>query len=486
MKRVYPVAAAGLLGALLFGAAYFREASVSQAAVSPPVGPAATHGLPPRPGLVPSLELQGVASCAAASCHGANDFNPKKGSEYSIWVASDPHRKAYRVLSDPRSVRMQEILIKAGLATAGQPANANPVCLKCHALGGHALPVQDPCRLPALVSDGVTCEGCHGPAQLWLTRHYKADWPTLSPAAKQELGFVDLKNLTVRAWTCTECHVGGPDQEVNHVLLAGGHPALRFELAGYHANLPKHWDEPKPGGDFEVRLWSLGQLVSADAAVRLLSYRAHQAADGRSIEWPELTEYDCFACHHDLQPGSSWRQSKRHIQGRRIGSIPYSSWYVGRLEPDSLSPAGKFLADLAGPDAQRAQMDLAALRKLMTVSRPNAAQTAARARETAQALSAWTERVEDVLCNRGLSRERVQAVTAALDADIARNESGANYDQAVQFYLALAAFQRNLPPSPALRERLLELKQSLLFPAGYDSPKNFVPAPLTPSSGSPK
>ncbi len=30
--------------------------------------------------------------------------------------------------------------------------------------------------------------------------------------------------------------------EVDHDLIAAGHPALRFEFATYFANLPPHWD----------------------------------------------------------------------------------------------------------------------------------------------------------------------------------------------------------------------------------------------------
>src|SRR5262249_26331440 len=66
--------------------------------------------LPPRPGEVPKYAAQGVSTCASMSCHNGNDLVVKKGSEYSVWVAVDPHVKAYRVLLEPRSTRMQEIL----------------------------------------------------------------------------------------------------------------------------------------------------------------------------------------------------------------------------------------------------------------------------------------------------------------------------------------------------------------------------------------
>src|SRR5262249_26203829 len=148
------------------------------------------------------------------------------------------------------------------------------------------------------------------PAEHWLTRHYQAEWKTLSPAQKQELGFANTKNLEVRAYVCAECHVGGPNQEVDHNLIAAGHPALKFELAAFHDLYPKHWDETV-APEFTAKLWSVGQLISADQAMRLLNYRAHGAATHTRSDWPEFTESDCFACHHNLLP-SSWRQSKEN------------------------------------------------------------------------------------------------------------------------------------------------------------------------------
>ena len=61
--------------------------------------------------------------------------------------------------------------------------------------------------------------------------------------------FRATKELAERAKVCTRCHVGrrSPDglltQEVNHDLIAAGHPRLNFEFAAYQENLPVHWDE---------------------------------------------------------------------------------------------------------------------------------------------------------------------------------------------------------------------------------------------------
>src|SRR5947208_2216032 len=74
------------------------------------------------------------------------------------------------------------------------------------------------------------------------------------------LGMTDTKNLFARARLCSGCHIGSPQQEVNHDLYAAGHPPLRFELASYEALIGrKHWDDaPRrvADADYEVQLWA--------------------------------------------------------------------------------------------------------------------------------------------------------------------------------------------------------------------------------------
>ena len=73
----------------------------------------------------------------------------------------------------------------------------------------------------------------------------------------------------------------------------------------------------------EAQAWRVGQVVSAEAALRLLIGRA-TAAKEKAQPWPEFAEYDCYACHHGLQ-GPSWRQ-KRGYAGRVPGSLRWNDW----------------------------------------------------------------------------------------------------------------------------------------------------------------
>src|SRR5918995_2932147 len=95
----------------------------------------------------------GPGSCAAAACHGA--IRPAAGgrilqTEYTTWIAQDRHARASEVLSNPVSVRMARIL---GLPAA----NSAQKCLACHTLDA---PQAQQAR--TFVSEGVSCEACHG------------------------------------------------------------------------------------------------------------------------------------------------------------------------------------------------------------------------------------------------------------------------------------------------------------------------------------
>src|SRR5262249_48335933 len=135
-----------------------------------------------------------------------------------------------------------------------------------------------------------------------------------------------------------------PVRDVNHDLIAAGHPRLNFEFAAFQANMPKHWeptaDEKKP--EYEFKSWAVGQAASAKAALDLLAYRAGH----ESQPWPEFTEYGCFACHHDLGASKDkdkgyvdWRQTPEHYKGRRPGALPWGTWYFALL-PAALESQG--------------------------------------------------------------------------------------------------------------------------------------------------
>ncbi len=130
---------------------------------------------------VRSLLPQGVGSCAATACHGgvSSGNYPSRvlRNEYTTWVTQDEHANAYQVLTSARSQRMVSLLPgKRG------PGLEDARCLACHATSGTG-PLERP---PTLVrQDGVGCESCHGPAELWLGAHTTGWWSGLTPTDKE-------------------------------------------------------------------------------------------------------------------------------------------------------------------------------------------------------------------------------------------------------------------------------------------------------------
>src|SRR5262249_44695634 len=142
-----------------------------------------------------------------------------KGSEHFTWIEIDAHARAYIVLFNERSQRIAKNL------QLSKPAHESNDCLVCHAAAPPASSREERFQ----VSDGVSCEMCHGPAEKWLGKHYLPDWRAKSDEEKATFGFVPTKNLLSRARACVTCHVGKRDADVNHDLIAAGHPRLVFE-----------------------------------------------------------------------------------------------------------------------------------------------------------------------------------------------------------------------------------------------------------------
>ena len=315
-----------ILGLVSAGAIAWLLGSVAASRESAP----ATRPAPPPPA---RFMLTGTSSCASSSCHN-QDVSGIKGREYAACLQDVAHRKAYAVLSDERSQRIVRNLYPELKNAPVVSPERDALCIKCHvhpAIQQAPILEVDGIRRFRL-EDGVSCEACHGAAGDWIGRHFRPEWKTLTPAEKSdEYGFAEVRSIGGRARTCVQCHVGTPDAEVNHDLIAAGHPRLAFEMSGYHAMMGKHWDEgldrnPAMGGrvDFEKQAWIEGQLITLDAALVLLK---HRLVNKRV----ELAEYDCYACHHDLSVGIGNKQD-RTFGARKPGELPWNTWNTCRLD----------------------------------------------------------------------------------------------------------------------------------------------------------
>lgn len=243
-------------------------------------------------------KFMGTGTCASSNCHGG--VSPRNSSsvlqnEFVTWQKRDKHATAYQVLLNSDSkIIARHMGIKA--------AEHEPLCLKCHStyIPNKALHGE---RFNA--EDGVTCESCHGAAEHWLQPHAQA---SATHENNLSLGLKDLASNAARAELCVSCHFGDEDKTVNHRLIGAGHPRLNFELDTFGTLQPKHWevdeDYIKRKGAYEpARAWLVGQLVLAMKQLdKLVSHDR-----SRFGAMPELTLFNCYACHHDLTD-DQWKQ----------------------------------------------------------------------------------------------------------------------------------------------------------------------------------
>ncbi len=414
-------------------------------------GPPAT--LPAAARVVPAT--LGVASCASAACHHANGDLGTQGSEYSTWAAVDPHSRAYQALFNADSKRIQANL-------GGGNAHENKLCLLCHGLGADVP--------QALHGDGTGCEQCHGPAEHWKSTHYQRGFDRSTP------GFVDLRDPKTRVRSCMKCHVGDGSREVNHDLIAAGHPRLKFEYAAYYANYPRHWtyreeQERKADPAREARNWLQGQAASAQASLELLASRASR----EDAPWPEFAEADCASCHHGLtspserQRRTADRAEAARKQGKTIrsGAIPWQTWYTSNLALLQDRAPGK-----TGARLRRILLDIDTEMQQRLPSRERVRKLAS---EAASLAGAWS----DAEASAKIDKDTAQAIVGR----IARNEAPVQegWDGGTQAYLGLAAmnYALNEMGAPGKDLPLKGLREALRgsFPKGtrplYDSPTGY-------------
>jgi hypothetical protein len=239
----------------------------------------------------------GTVTCANSLCHGSITpwhESPVLQNEYVTWSRLDKHARAYRVLHEDLS---RDIVRKLGLPT---PAHETKLCLDCHAHN-----VREPLRGERfLISDGITCEGCHGPAERWIKSHVE---PGATHADNLANGLYPTSSATDRAKLCLSCHWGNQDKFVNHRLMGAGHPRMSFELDTFTAISPAHflvdadYLARKPAVD-GVKVWAIGQALAVQEMMDLLA----DPKRGRDGLFPELVLFDCHACHSPMS-NANWR-----------------------------------------------------------------------------------------------------------------------------------------------------------------------------------
>jgi hypothetical protein len=296
-------------------------------------------------------EYYGVNSCK--KCH-TNGFDEKdtficRGTEFPIWEKQDKHALAYKVLGEKRAKDMAMIL--------GGNAQEREDCLACHGVLVPKKPditKNESYRL----EEGVSCVACHGPdltdpgdnAMLgWVLLHgpdnkaLRDRWRARSrPEKEAKFGMTDLWSPAKRTEICASCHVGNVElgRVVTHEMYAAGHPPLpSFEVVTFSNHMPRHWQylrekdkkvldlvmkfRPSEVDLEQTHLLAIGGLLTFRENLQLLAGKA------ATKDWPELANYSCYACHHELK-SKSWRQERGYAG--KPGRPPMREWPTALVE----------------------------------------------------------------------------------------------------------------------------------------------------------
>ncbi len=403
----------------------------------------------------------GPGSCAATSCHGS--VKPIAGSrilqnEYSTWIIQDKHSRAYQALTGDIGERVARIL------KLGAKAEDAPKCLACHALN----PPAEQRGRAFEISEGVSCENCHGPASGWLGPHTTRTWAHEKSVA---LGMHDTRDVIHRTEKCLECHLGTKNKFVDHEMIAAGHPDLYFELDSFSAVMPRHWKSPResqPGKQAEdaawagMREWSAGQAVQLRAAMERLTWRAKNERFDKKDVWPEYSELSCFACHHVLVPAKdSWRQEHGYI-GRRPGDPAWNSsrYAVFRLLAKQIDSA----------NAQELDRQLLAVSNEMSKLNPDRNAVAAAASAAAPLAQRIAGRLAAMQYDQAVTLRMLQRIP-----DDAENIALADERAAEQAAMAMdslyIAYSKEAKPANAadVRAAINALFQQLENPSSYNA-----------------
>jgi hypothetical protein len=304
----------------------------------------------------------GTGACSNAGCHSAapKDWPAPllcRCEEFNIWEAKDKHADAYSALLPEKNElakQMQRLL-------PGKKLHQRDDCLACHAVVIKDKALLERSKKTALfkIEQGVSCVVCHGPSREWVTKHGNVvefgEWRGLglTRAQKEQFGMNDLWDPIRRTELCASCHIGKVDGDpsqrkfVTHEMYAAGHPPLPpFEIATFSEEMPKHWQYLRdkkplsvqkelgyvPGEQEQTKLILVGAAVSLRESMKLLAEQATEALkaeEGSDKRVLDFSNFDCYACHHDLKP-QSWRQ-KRGFAGKP-GRLPMRPWPTALIE----------------------------------------------------------------------------------------------------------------------------------------------------------
>lgn len=392
--------------------------------------------------------LIGSSSCATATCHGnVVGRGPSWNHAHSTFTAKDPHAGAGLLLLDADS---REIVRRLDPKAAVDPFAFDRVlrsrCISCHATAAVADTIDSQPIASSLLAAGVSCESCHGAAESWVDAHLLNDWvgeARFQPAG----GMRDTESILGRARGCVRCHVGSRTEDslvrdMNHDLIAAGHPALRFDLLLYNENLPQHWSADNQSetkfNASAMQVRQIGRVAGLAASSRLAAERIEGHSTDPTIPIPEFSDYDCFACHQSLsieQFNLPPAGSGGNVESVSIGLPIWNAWHTsGQIELAGNRARLQALAPGSGVP-----------QKVASIGRSFAERYSQKAEELASGNATKTSELI-VSTFAKLESDRIidwsQAATILLDLDAALRDLNASDPEDQKFSSSLAALEQ--------------------------------------------
>lgn len=377
----------------------------------------------------------GVATCAGSTCHGAVEALKGVGvlqNEFITWQRNDKHAKAYSVLLNERSKRIARNL---GL----KAAHTAPLCLNCHA---DNVPKERRHRT-FQITDGVTCEACHGGAGRWIGTH-------ISAAATHQVnidnGLYPSADPMSRARLCLSCHFGDETRFVTHRIMGAGHPRMSFELDTFTAIQPAHFVVDKDYRDRKgawngVQVWAIGQAMALDILLDAIV----DPKRGRDGIFPELVLFDCFSCHRSLNE-QRWEPRESIGLGPGIPRISDANMIMMRIIAERVDSA------LADEFAQRT----------VTLHKSTRAGSYGEMLDAAKALKKVLNRLMEKFATHTFGKADVKALMAGVIADGLAGEYR-DYPAAEQATMALSAIVETMRNTGAINNSQFEALNAALL-----------------------
>ncbi len=376
----------------------------------------------------PDIKSPSITSCMTTACHGSNVADAKNWQRAGkIWFDSDPHARAYTSLLTETSARIVSRLAKKELKSTTPLSDEyrevlNTKCISCHSNEN----VSESQRVL-----GADCQVCHGSADAWGSEHYSSEWKLLGKNRFDGTERINVESIAGRAKVCASCHVGeldrkmgptkGLDREVDHRLMAAGHPPMYFDFESFLRRYPVHWDTQDEsvalGSKLGMERWRVGKITTAIARLKLLAARAERSTNKSTqvADWPELTEYSCTSCHHSLV-----RPSWRIARGSNTNSLAsWDDWTASQLD-----------CAVRDQSIEELNFQLTLLKKSVEHTMPVPTQVAT----IAASLKAWLELELDHVSSSAENSDAI--LLQKLKSRIANGDRLQNWESATQWYFA--------------------------------------------------